>query len=61
MAGVAHYDVVKHFDFKKLPGTYQVARHRNVGFGRRGVPAMVIIAAHRRSISFNNPPLLIGT
>jgi hypothetical protein len=39
MAGVAHYDMVKHFDFEKLPGAYQVARNLYVGFGRRRLAA----------------------
>jgi hypothetical protein len=46
MAGVAHYNVVKHFDFEKLPGAYQVARHFNVGFRRRCLPAGVIVRHH---------------
>ena len=46
MAGVAHYDMVKHFDFEKLPGAYQVARYLNVGFGRRCLPARVIVREH---------------
>jgi hypothetical protein len=43
MAGVAHYDMVKHFDFEKLPGSYQVARNFSIGFGWPGVPARVIV------------------
>jgi group II intron reverse transcriptase/maturase len=46
MAGVAHYNVVKHFDFEKLPGAYQVARHLNVSFGRRCLTAWVIMCHH---------------
>jgi len=41
MAGVAHYDVVKHFDFEKLPGAYQVACNLHVGFGWRCLAAYV--------------------
>ena len=43
MAGVAHYNMVKHFDFEKLPGAYEVACYLNVGLGCRGVPARVIV------------------
>jgi hypothetical protein len=27
MVGVAHNNMVEHFDFEKLPGAYQVARN----------------------------------
>ena len=46
MAGVAHYHMVKHFDFEELPGAYEVARHFRVGLGCRGVPARVIVREH---------------
>jgi hypothetical protein len=46
MERVADYNMVKHFDFEKLPGAYQVACHLNVGFGCRGVPARVIVREH---------------
>jgi hypothetical protein len=35
--------MVKHFDFEKLPGAYEVARHLHVGFGWRCLPAWVIM------------------
>jgi hypothetical protein len=43
MGRVANYNMVKHFDFEKLHGAYEVACNRNVGLGCRGVPARVIV------------------
>jgi hypothetical protein len=54
MAGVAHYDVVKHFDFEKLPGAYQVACNLHVGFGWRCLAARVIVREHKGSGSGHN-------
>jgi len=38
MVWVAQNYVVKHFDFKKLSGAYEVACHLNISFGWRGSP-----------------------
>jgi len=46
MGRVANYNMVKHFDFEKLHGAYEVACNRNVGLGCRGVPARVIVREH---------------
>jgi hypothetical protein len=43
MGRIADYNMVKHFDFEKLPGAYEVACYLNVGLGCRGVPARVIV------------------
>jgi hypothetical protein len=39
MVRVAQNNMVKHFDFEKLSGAYQVARHLNVNFRRRCLDA----------------------
>ena len=46
MVRVADYDVVKHFDFEKLPGTHQVACNLHVGFRRCCITARVIMGHH---------------
>jgi hypothetical protein len=46
MAGIAHYNVVEHFYFEKLPGSYQIACNPNVSFRRCCVSARVIVREH---------------
>jgi hypothetical protein len=54
MERVAHYDVVKNFDFEKLPGAYQVACYPNVGFGWRWVAAGVIVCQYNGGCGGHN-------
>lgn len=42
MARIPHDDAVEDFDLHQLTGTNEVARHFDVGFGRRRVAARVI-------------------
>ena len=46
MVRIAQNNMVEHFNFEKLSGAYQVARHFNVGFGRPWLPAWVIMREH---------------
>jgi hypothetical protein len=42
MVWVAQNYMVKHFDFEKLPGAYEVACHLNVSFGWRSLSAYAV-------------------
>ena len=48
MVRIAQNNMVEHFNFEKLSGAYQVACHLYVSFGRRWLPARVIMCEHNR-------------
>ena len=54
MERVADNDMVENFDFKQLPGAYQVACYLNVGFGWSCISAGVIVREHNGSGSGHN-------
>jgi hypothetical protein len=56
MARVAQNDMVEDFDFEKLPGSYQVACHLNVGLGWCGILARMVVGEHDGGGGHNGQP-----